>query len=57
MINPDAKLSAKVFTDDIEKSPTRDGFGVGVVEAGKVDPRIVVLSADLKESTRTEEFE
>ncbi len=57
MLNADAKLSAKVFADDIEEKPTRDGFGSGTVEAGKVDPRVVVLCADLKESTRAEEFE
>ena len=57
MINPDAKLSEKIFTNDIEKSSTRDGFGAGIVEAGKADARVVVLSADLKESTRAEVFE
>ena len=56
MINSDAKLSAKVFMDDIEKAPTRDGFGSGIVEAGKFDSRVVVLCADLMESTRAEEF-
>jgi transketolase len=57
MLNIDAKLSAKIFTDDIEKRATRDGFGAGVVEAGKADDRIVLLCADVKESTRAEEFE
>ena len=57
MLNPDAKLSDKIFTDDIPQAPTRDGFGTGVVEAGKNDARVVVLSADLKESTRAEQFE
>lgn len=57
MLNPNAKLSSKIFADDIEKKPTRDGFGVGVVEAGKADENVVVLCADLKESTRAEEFE
>lgn len=57
MLESGAKLSAKVFADDIEKLPTRDGFGKGVVEAGKADPRVVVLCADLKESTRAEWFE
>jgi transketolase len=57
MLNPNAKLSEKVFADDIEKASTRDGFGVGVVEAGKVDSRVVVLCADVKESTRAEAFE
>lgn len=57
MRNEDAKLSPKVLGDDIEKKATRDGFGMGVVEAGKADERVVVLCADLKESTRAEEFE
>src|SRR5512146_357846 len=57
MLNHDAALSASVFADDIEKAATRDGFGTGAVEAGKADPRVVVLCADLKESTRAEEFE
>ncbi len=57
MINPDAKLSEKIFSDDIEKKATRDSFGTGIVEAGRNDSRVVVLCADLKESTRAEEFE
>ena len=57
MPNEDAKLSANVFADDIEKKATRDGFGVGAVEAGKADQNVVVLCADLKESTRAEVFE
>ena len=57
MLNPDAKLSAKTFADDIGKASTRDGFGAGAVEAGKSDARVVVLSADLKETTRAEAFE
>lgn len=57
MINPDAKLSAKMFADDIEKAPTRDGFGKGVVEAGEKDSRVVVLCADVSESTRAEMFQ
>ena len=57
MLNKDAHLSAKVFTDDIEQAPTRDGFGKGAVEAGKADARVVVLCADLAESTRAEWFQ
>lgn len=55
MINPDAKLAANIF-ENPEMAPTRDGFGKGSVEAGKADPRVVVLSADLEESTRAEWF-
>src|SRR6185369_16744441 len=57
MISPSARLSSKIFSDDIQKASTRDGFGTGVVEAGKADERVVVLCADLKESTRAEAFE
>lgn len=55
MLNPDAKLVANVF-EKPEAAATRDGFGKGSVEAGKADPRVVVLSADLEESTRAEWF-
>lgn len=57
MRNNDAKLSEKVFDAAIEKKPTRDGFGNGTVEAGKDNPNVVVLCADLAESTRAEWFE
>ena len=57
MLNDAARLSGNVFSDDIEKRSTRDGFGTGVVAAGKADERVVVLCADLKESTRAEVFE
>lgn len=57
MLNKNALLTTGVFTKDIEKKATRDGFGLGAVEAGKKDPNVVVLCADLKESTRAEWFE
>ena len=57
MLNEAAKLSEKTFSPDIEKAPTRDGFGKGTIEAGKADARVVVLCADLAESTRAEWFQ
>jgi len=36
----------------MDKKPTRDGFGEGLVELGEKREDIVVLSADLTESTR-----
>jgi transketolase len=57
MINISAKLVVNPFDPKIEKKSTRDGFGKGTVEEGKVNQDIVVLSADLKESTRAEWFE
>ena len=57
MHNTAAKLSKHIFSSEVEKLPTRDGFGKGVVEAGKIDSRVVVLCADLAESTRADWFE
>lgn len=57
MLNPHAKLAPNLFSDKVEKKSTRDGFGTGVVIAGKANAEVVVLSADLKESTRAEWFE
>lgn len=57
MLEQNARLSDKIFADDMPQAPTRDGFGTGSVEAGKADSRVVVLCADLKESTRAEWFE
>ena len=56
MLNLDAKLSDKIFAEDIPTASTRDGFGKGTVEAGKNDKNIVVLCADLADSTRAEWF-
>lgn len=57
MINPDAKLKENLFDKEIEQKPTRDGFGLGTVEAGKANADVVVLCADLSESTRAEWFQ
>lgn len=57
MINDLAKLSNDIFSPKIQKASTRDGFGKGSVEAGKNDPNVVVLSADLAESTRADWFQ
>ncbi len=55
MLNPDAKLNPKIFEEDIEAAPTRDGFGTGLVAAGE-NKNVVALCADLTESTRVEAF-
>src|SRR4030043_2193093 len=56
MLNPNVKLSEKIFSKDIEKIPTRNGYGEGLVIAGEKDERIVVLTADVGESTRASYF-
>lgn len=39
-----------------ELVPTRDGFGKELVELGKVNDKVVVVSADLEDATRAEYF-
>ena len=56
MIRPEAKLSAKALAPDVPKKATRDGYGAGVVLAAERHPELVVLSADVTESTRNLEF-
>lgn len=56
MINKNAFLNPKLFDDDIEQIPSRNGYGEGLVLAGEEDPNVVALCADLTESTRTQAF-
>lgn len=56
MLNPELKLNPKIFDEDIEMKPARDGYGEGLVLAGEADARVVVLCADLSESTRVHWF-
>lgn len=57
MVNPEAQLIQNSSTDaKLEQVPTRDGYGKGLIQAGEQDDRIVVLCADLAESTRSLEF-
>lgn len=56
MLNPKLKLNTKTFMDDVEQVPIRQGFGEGLVIAGKADDRIVALCADLTESTKMNLF-
>lgn len=54
MTNPEAKLIADITKP--EMTPTRDGYGKGLVAAGENNQNVVVLCADLTESTRSEAF-
>lgn len=49
-------LQSDLTSPDIDKVPTRNGYGEGLLEAGKRDERIVALCCDLTESTRTNQF-
>ena len=56
MLNPDAHLNPNLFDEDVEKQPTRNGYGTGLVKAGEKNENVVALCADLTESTRTKAF-
>ncbi|MEX0649873.1 MAG: transketolase C-terminal domain-containing protein [Candidatus Andersenbacteria bacterium] len=55
-INKNVHLTSKVFSKDIAEAPTRDGYGIGLVEVGEANENVVVLCADLAESTRSAKF-
>ena len=56
MIRKEAHLSEKLLDADIPQRPTRDGYGDGVIKAAEKHPEIVVMCADLTDSTRNMEF-
>lgn len=52
-INKEARLVRHLFdVKKLKQLPTRNGYGEGIIEAGKRDKNVLVLSADLTESTR-----
>ncbi len=55
-MNPKAKLAKNAFDADVPQKPTRDGYGAGVIEAAKHNKNVVVMCADLTESTRNTDF-
>jgi transketolase len=56
MIDSALHLNPKLFDEDVEKVAIRQGFGDGLVRAGELDERVVVLSGDLTESAHAAEF-
>lgn len=57
MLSPSAHLKRNTLSKDVDIAGTRDGYGLGLVETGEKDERIVVLTADLAESTRAQKFQ
>jgi transketolase len=49
-------LDKKFDTKEMASLPNRNGYGEGLLEAGKRDKNVVALCADLTESTRTLPF-
>lgn len=57
MINSRAYLNPHILAANVEKIPTRNGYGDALVSLGEQDERVVVLTADLAESTRALAFQ
>lgn len=55
MRNPSAHLTENIF-EKPESAATRDGFGTALLELGESNEKVVVLCADLAESTRVLAF-
>lgn len=57
MINSKLFLAKNLIDEKkIQQIPTRQGFGEGLVEAGKKDERVVALCADISDSTKAGMF-
>lgn len=56
MLNQSLKLNTKLFNDDVEQVPIRQGFGEGLLQAGIENENVVALCADLVESTKMNLF-
>ncbi len=56
MLNSELKLNPKLFDTDVELDATRSGYGKGLEILGEKNPNVVVLSADLTESTKADSF-
>lgn len=56
MINEKMHLIEDLYREGIKQIPTRDGYGHGIVELGENDKNVVVLCADLTDSTRSNLF-
>ncbi len=56
MINPKQNLSHEIFKKNIDKVSMRQGYGEGLVLASEKDEKVVVLTADLADSTKASLF-
>lgn len=49
-------LQPNISSGEVPNAPTRNGYGDGLLEAGKRNDQVVALSADLTDSTRVNKF-
>lgn len=56
MLNSNLKLNESVFEKDVELAPSRKGYGDALEKIGNKNPNVVVLTADLTDSTQCAKF-
>jgi len=56
MLNPNLKLNQDIFNTDVKQRATREGYGDGLIELGEKNKNVIVLTADLSESTQVNGF-
>lgn len=56
MLSKQSHLKKDTLSREVEMAPTRDGYGLGLVEVGEKYPNVVALCGDLSDSTRTAKF-
>ena len=56
MLNEKLYLNKNIFSDAVDKKATREGYGDELLMLGEENPNIVVLTADLTESTKVDKF-
>lgn len=56
MFTASSHLKRATLDQSVDMVPTRDGYGMGLVEAGEQNDAVVVLCADLSDSTRSARF-
>ncbi|MEK7557564.1 MAG: transketolase C-terminal domain-containing protein [Patescibacteria group bacterium] len=57
MLAKNAHLKRNTLSKDVEVVGTRDGYGMGLVEVGEKNKDVVVLTADLGDSTKASKFQ
>lgn len=55
-LKKEAHLVPDILAKDIKMVPTRNGYGEGIVLAAEKDANVIVMCADLTDSTRNTEF-
>lgn len=56
MISKDQHLKKSISLATAQMAATRDGYGEAIMELGKIDDQVIVLCADLADSTRNSDF-